>query len=141
MSELFSEESKKKFISEVGYGSSREIWIMLTICKYCTPLVSYCNMTDDSSVYFLESESNKMLCLYGHLQKHYNSYNLDDWKLFRSLECPWVSYFLRKNYGEWVPTFGRLYCIKSGVSIKNRYATLVTYLIQIRVGLSSLLYL
>ena len=123
MSELFSEESKKKFISEVGYGSSREIRVMLTICKYC-------NITDDLSVYSLESESNKMLCLYGHLQKHYNSYNPEDWDLkvqfrelrpestiqgietwkynpldwclFRSLECPWVSYFLRKNYYELV---------------------------------------
>ena len=74
MSELFSEKSKKKFISEVGYGSSREIQVMLTICKYC-------NITDDLSVYSLESESNKMLCLYGHLQKHYNSYNPEDWKL------------------------------------------------------------
>ena len=123
MSELFSEKSKKKFISEVGYGSSREIRVMLTICKYCTPLVSYCNMTDDLSVYSLESESNKMLCLYGHLQKHYNSYNSGNWKLevqssglmsisefemsvseSRSKErfTSWVSYFLRKNYYEWV---------------------------------------
>ena len=123
MSELFSEKSKKKFISEVGYGSSREIRVMLTICKYCTPLVSYCNITDDSSVYSLESESNKMLCLYGHLQKHYNSYNSGNWDLkvqsgglmsisefemsvseFHSKEwfTSWVSYFLRKNYYEWV---------------------------------------
>ena len=88
MSELFSEKSKKKFISEMGYGSSREIQVMLTICKYCTPLVSYCNITDDLSIYSLGPESNKMLCLYGHLQKHYNSYNPPDWELkvqFRGL--------------------------------------------------------
>ena len=115
MSELFSEKSKKKFTSEVGYGSSREIQVMLTICKYCTPLVSYCNMTDDLSVYSLESESNKMLCLYGHLQKHYNSYNSGNWDLKvqssglrpKSTIQGIDVYFGVWNVREWVISYGK----------------------------------